>query len=103
MAEKIIAGVSVQVNDEGYLENPNQWTPEIAKEIAAELNIELTDKHFKVLNYLRTKQEEGVTLSIRSVGKSGVADIKELYRLFPGGPLKYSSKIAGIKKPTSCV
>ena len=103
MAEKTIAGKQVNVSEEGYLEDMSQWNEDIAKEIADEIGIELTDKHFEVLNYLREKTEAGDSLSIRSVGKSGVIDVKGLYKLFPKGPLKFSSKIAGIPKPTSCI
>ena len=103
MAQKTIAGKTVQVNGEGYLENPDEWTEEIAKEIAKEIGIELTDKHFEVLNYLREQHAAEVPLTVRKVGKSGITDIKGLYKLFPGGPLKFSSKIAGIPKPVSCV
>jgi len=103
MTDKLIAGINVQVNDEGYLLDPNQWTNEIAIAIAQELNISLTDKHWAVIEYLRKKQFAGETLTIRKVGSSGIVDIKELYQLFPAGPLKYSSKIAGIPKPVSCV
>ena len=101
--EKTIAGVNVTVNEEGYLENPDQWTEGVAKEIAGEEGIELTDKHFEVLNYLRTQFAAGESLTIRRLGKSGIVDIKGLYQLFPGGPLKKSSRIAGIPKPASCV
>ena len=103
MAEKTIAGKQINVTDDGYLEDMSQWNEDVAKEIAEEIGIELTDKHFEVLNYLREKSAAGEALSIRSVGKSGVVDIKGLYKLFPKGPLKFSSKIAGIPKPTSCV
>ena len=103
MAEKTIAGVQVNVSDDGYLEDMSQWNENIAKEIAGEIGIELTDKHFDVINYLREKTEAGEALTIRKVGKSGIVDIKGLYKLFPKGPLKFSSKIAGIPKPTSCV
>jgi tRNA 2-thiouridine synthesizing protein E len=103
MAEKTIAGVQVQVSDDGYLEDMSQWNEDLAKEIAGEIGIELTDKHFEVLNYLRDKTAAGESLSIRSVGKSGITDVKGLYKLFPKGPLKFSSKIAGIPKPTSCI
>ncbi len=103
MAQKTIAGKTVEVNAEGYLENPSDWTKEIAVEIADEIGIRLTDKHFEVLEYLRKEHAAGTQLSIRKVGKSGITDIKGLYELFPGGPLKYSSKIAGIPKPVSCV
>lgn len=103
MTLKTIAGKEVNVSEEGYLEDMSQWNEDVAREIADEIGIELTDKHFEVLNYLREKTEEGEALTIRKVGKSGITDIKGLYKLFPKGPLKYSSKIAGIPKPASCV
>lgn len=103
MALKTIAGVELNVTEEGYLEDMTQWNENIAKEIAKEVNIELTDKHFEVLNFLRKKTKDGESLTIRGVGKSGIVNIKELYKLFPKGPLKFSSKIAGIPKPTSCI
>ena len=103
MAEKTIAGVSIQVNEEGYMTDASEWTKEIATELAKEEGIELTDKHFEVLEFLRNANAKGETLTIRRVGKSGITDIKGLYQLFPGGPLKHSSKIAGIPKPASCV
>jgi len=103
MSVKTIAGVEVNVSEEGYLEDMSQWNEEIANEIANEVGIELTDKHFEVLNYLREKTAAKEALTIRKVGKSGIVDIKGLYKLFPKGPLKFSSKIAGIPKPTSCI
>ena len=103
MSVKTIAGVELRVSEDGYLEDMSQWNENIAKEIAEEIGIELTDKHFEVLNYLRQKTEAKEALTIRQVGKSGIVDIKGLYKLFPKGPLKFSSKIAGIPKPTSCI
>ena len=90
-------------NEEGYLSDPKQWNEEVAKAIAEEVKITLTDKHFEVLNWLRNKYFEEVPLTIRKVGNSGIVDIKQFYQLFPGGPLKISSKIAGIPKPVSCI
>ena len=103
MAEKTLAGITVQVTDEGYLVNSADWSKEMAAEMGKEMGIELTDKHYQVLEYLRKESAAGTQLSIRKVGNSGIVDIKGLYQLFPGGPLKYSSKIAGIPKPASCV
>jgi len=103
MPVQTIAGVAVNVSEDGYLEDLNQWNEEIATEIATEIGIELTPKHFEVLNYLREKTIAKEALTIRNVGKSGIVTIKELYVLFPKGPLKFSSKIAGIPKPTSCI
>ena len=103
MAEIVLAGSSVNVNAEGYFENPAQWTKEMAVEMAKDYSITLTDKHFAVLEFLRQRHIAGEQLTIRRVGNSGIVDIKQLYQLFPGGPLKISSKLAGIPKPTSCV
>jgi dissimilatory sulfite reductase related protein len=103
MAQKVIAGVTLDVTDEGYLLNSSQWTKEIATEIAKEEGIALTDQHFQVLEFLRGKFAKGETLTIRSVGNSGVVDIKGFYTLFPGAPMKKAAKIAGIPKPASCV
>ncbi|MGQ8337602.1 TusE/DsrC/DsvC family sulfur relay protein [Sunxiuqinia sp. A32] len=103
MAEKNYAGKTIQVTADGYLVNMSDWTLDVANELAAEAGIELTDKHIEVLNFLREKQASGETLTIRKVGKSGIVDIKGLYQLFPGGPLKISSRLAGIPKPSSCV
>jgi tRNA 2-thiouridine synthesizing protein E len=103
MAEKIFAGVSVTVTDEGYLTIPSQWTKEIAIEIAKEEGLTLTDKHFAVIEFLRERVLKGEALTIRSIGKSGVVDTKGFYELFPGAPLKKATKIAGVAKPVSCV
>ena len=103
MAEKTIAGIPVKVNDEGYFEDASQWTKEIALAMAIEVNLTLSDKHFALLDFLRQKYLAGEALTIRKVGTSGIVDIKEFYQLFPGGPLKLASKLAGIPKPTSCV
>jgi len=103
MAEKVYAGKTVSVTDDGYLTDPNQWTKEIAIEIAKEEGIELTDKHFAVIDFIREKTLKGEALTIRTIGKSGVVDTKGFYELFPGAPLKKASRIAGIAKPSSCV
>lgn len=103
MSQKIYAGTAVDINEEGYLTNAAQWTKEIAREIASEENIDLTDKHLAICIFIREKQARGETITIRSVGNSGLTDIKGFYQLFPGAPMKKAAKIAGIPKPASCV
>ncbi len=103
MPNRVIAGQTVDVNDEGYFTDPTQWSENIASELAQEAGFELSPKHFDVINFLRDRYMSGQALTIRRVGKSGLVSIKEFYDLFPGGPLKVSSKIAGIPKPASCV
>lgn len=101
--EKIIAGNNVEVNEEGYLKNFDEWNEDIAKKIAQEENVDLSERHWDVIKFLQKAHQDDVSLSIRKVGKSGVVDIKEFYKLFPNGPLKVSTKIAGIPKPASCI
>jgi len=103
MAEKNYAGVTVSVNDEGYMTDSTKWTKEIGAEIGKEEGIELTEKHFELINYLRDKVSKGEGLTLRAIGKSGIVDTKGFYDLFPGAPLKKATKIAGLPKPTSCV
>lgn len=102
--KKVIAETEVDVNEEGYLTDMSQWNQGIAEAIAKEEGIgPLTEAHLKVITYLRNQQSKGASLTIRSMGKSGIVSTKELYDLFPGGPLKKSSKIAGIPKPVGCI
>ncbi len=103
MAQKTIANVTVSINEEGYLENMSEWTKELGSELAKEEGIDITDKHFEVIDFIRNKVEKGETLTIRAVGKSGIVNIKEFYQLFPGAPLKKATKISGVPKPTSCI
>jgi TusE/DsrC/DsvC family sulfur relay protein len=101
--EKMIAQKSISVNEEGYLTDFSQWTKEVGEEIAKDYNILLSPRHWEVITYLQNEHKNESPLSIRKIGKSGVVDIKEFYALFPDGPLKISTKIAGIPKPASCI
>ncbi len=101
--EKLIAGKSVQVNEEGYLTNFSEWNKEIGEALALEAQVALTPKHWELINYIQTEVKNESPLSIRKIGKSGVVDIKEFYALFPNAPLKTATKIAGVPKPASCI
>ena len=101
--EKTIAGKSIHVNEEGYLTHFSEWDKEVGEAIAQEYNINLNARHWDVIGFLQEQHKKEIPLSIRKIGGSGVVDIKEFYQLFPAGPLKISSKIAGIPKPASCI
>tara|TARA_R110002012_G_scaffold322106_1_gene555824 strand:- start:7993 stop:8301 length:309 start_codon:yes stop_codon:yes gene_type:complete len=101
--KKIIANTEIDVNEEGYLTDFSQWNKAIAEELAKEQGIEMTDKHWEVIDYIHDKYKNEDPFSIRGIKKSGVIDIKEFYSLFPGGPLKKATLIAGIPKPKSCI
>jgi dissimilatory sulfite reductase related protein len=101
--EQNIGGKTISVNEEGFMTDFKQWDKEVGTALAKDANIELTPRHWEVLNYLQNEYRNESPLSIRRIGKSGVVDIKEFYQLFPTAPLKTSSKIAGIPKPASCI
>lgn len=101
--KKLIANREIEVTEEGYLLEFSQWDREISECIAGECNVVMTEKHWEVVEYLQDKHKKEEALSIRGIKKSGVINIKEFYALFPGGPLKKSTMIAGIPKPKSCI
>lgn len=101
--DKQLAGSDVSVDTEGYLTDLSQWTRSVAEEIAREEGIAMTEQHWKVVEFIQESFRNKEPLSIRSLGKRGPVSIKEFYELFPDGPLKKASKIAGIPKPASCI
>jgi TusE/DsrC/DsvC family sulfur relay protein len=105
MTTATIAGVDVDLNDEGFFERPEQWNEEMAATIARDAGIdELTDRHWDVIRYMREEYfEKGTGPTVRALGKSSGVSVKELYQLFPKGPAKLAAKIAGIPKPRGCI
>jgi len=101
----MVAGHSVDLNDEGFFVFPDQWTEDMAPEIARHEGIdELTDKHWQVIRFMRHEYaEKGTGPTVRLLGKTSGVSIKELYELFPKGPAKTAAKIAGIPKPRGCI
>lgn len=90
---------------DGYLCNFGDWDEEVAKILAIEEGVdELTDEHWKVVNYLRDYyQKFGVAPMIRKLCKQTGFKLKKIYELFPSGPAKGACKVAGLPKPTGCV
>jgi len=105
MPTETIAGVEVAVNDEGFLEQPDQWNEDIAAAIAAQTGVgPLTPQHWQVINFMRKEYlEKGTGPTVRALGKTSGVSVKELYQLFPKGPAKLAAKIAGIPKPRGCI
>jgi tRNA 2-thiouridine synthesizing protein E len=95
---------SIEFDDEGFMVDPHAWTPEIAMEIADVLGIELTDRHWIVINFNRKDfNETGEAPTLRRITKKTEVTTKEIYKLFPGGPAKIAAKISGLEKPTGCI
>jgi TusE/DsrC/DsvC family sulfur relay protein len=105
MATKTIAGVTVARNEEGFFEDPDQWTEAMVPDLAHEEGIDdLTEDHWKVIRFMRKEYaEKGTGPTVRVLGKTSGVSVKELYQLFPKGPAKIAAKIAGIPKPRGCI
>ncbi len=106
-----INGQSIAVDEEGYLEDLNDWTPEIAEAMASAEDVQLSDEHWDIIHFLREYYEEyqiapAVRVLTKTVGKrlgEDKGNSKYLYSLFPYGPGKQACKYAGLPKPTGCV
>ena len=105
MATKTYAGKTVEVDDEGFLVNPDDWTEDIASEIASDIGLgDLTELHWKVINFMRSDfKEKGQIPTIRRIKNAGGVSIKDVYSLFPDGPAKKAAMVAGLGKPQGCV
>jgi len=98
-------GLSVSVDDDGFLVDPGQWNDDVAMALATTEDIaELTEDHWKIMNYIRQYHAEfGVAPMVRKLCKETGFKLKEMYALFPSGPAKGACKVAGLEKPTGCV
>lgn len=95
---------NVEFDDDGYMVDANAWSPEIGQAIAASLNLELTDRHWVVINFAREQYAaNGEAPTLRRITKQTDVNTKELYALFPGGPAKNAAKVSGLPKPTGCI
>ncbi len=104
MPTTTIAGHQVEVNEEGFLTQPSQWTEELGAALAGLIGIELTDAHWKVIRFLRKDYEAmGETATLRRVSTQMGIPVKDLFTLFPGKPAKKMSYVAGLPKPKGCV
>jgi tRNA 2-thiouridine synthesizing protein E len=97
-------GKPVHVNEEGFLTEYDEWDEDLAKVLAAQIGIDLTEAHWKIIRFLRedykTRGETATTRRVQMVGKFGV---KEQFALFPKKPGKKMAYIAGLPKPHGCV
>lgn len=100
-----LEGVQVEVDEDGFIQEPDLWSEELARAIAKTEDVpELSEDHWKVINYLREYyQQFGIAPMIRKLCKDTGFQLKEIYELFPSGPAKGACKIAGLPKPTGCV
>jgi tRNA 2-thiouridine synthesizing protein E len=99
-----INGREIHVDDEGFLTEYDEWDEDLAKVLAANIGVDLTDDHWKVITFVREDfKAQGETPTIRRVSTAGGVDTKTLFTLFPKKPAKKMSYVAGVPKPHGCV
>jgi tRNA 2-thiouridine synthesizing protein E len=104
MSTATIAGHAVSVDADGFMTDPQQWTPEIATVIAASVGLSLTERHWKVIEFCRRDAaDKGEPPGLRRIAQGAEIPVKELYQLFPKGPGILAAKVSGLTKPKSCV
>jgi len=105
MAQVELGGQTVEIDEDGFIQEPDKWNKEVATDLAKTEGVdEMTDEHWKVVDFLREYYLEfGVAPMIRKLCKSTGFKLKKIYELFPSGPAKGACKVAGLPKPTGCV
>jgi len=104
MSLAMISGHEVHVDDEGFMTEYDEWDEGLGKQLAANVGIELTDRHLDAIRFLREDYKtQGETATLRRVSTLGGIPTKELFGLFPKKPAKKMAYIAGLPKPAGCV
>ena len=100
-----VNGVKIELDEDGFIVEPDQWSVDLVYAFAKTEDVhELTEDHWKVINYLRDYFKQfGIAPMIRKLCKDTGFSLKEIYDLFPSGPAKGACKLAGLPKPTGCV
>jgi tRNA 2-thiouridine synthesizing protein E len=101
----------IETNKDGFLINSEQWTNNVAIELARIDHIELTPEHWEILHFIRNYYYRfdhlpNARLFVKAVKTElgeQIGNSLYLYRLFPNGPAKYACKYAGLPKPPGCI
>jgi tRNA 2-thiouridine synthesizing protein E len=105
MATATLGGKELEIDEDGFIQDPDQWDDAVAKSLAETEGVtDMTDEHWKLVNYLREYYLEfNMAPMIRKLCKQTGFPLKKVYELFPSGPAKGACKVAGLPKPTGCV
>ncbi|MCR5084872.1 MAG: TusE/DsrC/DsvC family sulfur relay protein [Succinivibrionaceae bacterium] len=104
-------GRAVPCDAEGFLLSSADWTEDLARQLAAGMGMELTERHLAVLHEARRYYEDyavpppqrGLILSLRQHGHGDLASSAVLATLFGGSAVRAIARLAGLPKPASCL
>ncbi|CAD5275493.1 subunit of enzyme for 2-thio modification of mnm5s2U of tRNA anticodon U [Alteromonas sp. 38] len=104
-------GTAIPTDKAGYLLDHTLWSEDMVPTLAENENITLSEPHWEVIRFVRHFYEEFETSpAIRALVKAMAAkygpekgNSRYLQRLFPKGPAKQATKLAGLPKPAKCL
>ncbi|OTA14943.1 sulfur transfer protein TusE [Xenorhabdus vietnamensis] len=107
----VFEGCEIETDTQGYLKNYSDWQEAIAPIIAEQEAISLTEEHWEVIRFVREFYEEfntspAIRMLVKAISQrygEEKGNSRYLYRLFPKGPAKQATKIAGLPKPVKCI
>ncbi|MGP1931222.1 MAG: TusE/DsrC/DsvC family sulfur relay protein [Arsenophonus sp. ET-YP4-MAG3] len=107
----IFEGREIKTDKDGYLKNIKEWNKSIVYFLANQENIILTEQHIEIIYfihefYLTFNISPSIRMLVKAIAKKygeNVVNSRYLYHLFPKGPAKQATKIAGLPKPTKCI
>ena len=105
MATVELGGKQIEVDEDGFIQSPDDWTREVAIDLAKTEGVEeMGDDHWKLVDYIRDYYAKfGIAPMVRKLCKECNFKLKYIYEMFPSGPAKGACKVAGLPKPTGCV
>jgi len=105
MAMVTLGGKEIEVDEDGFIQDPDEWNEEVAEDLAKTEGVEeMSEDHWKFVNYIRDYYLKfQIAPMIRKLCKETGYDLKTVYVMFPSGPAKGACKVAGLPKPTGCV
>jgi tRNA 2-thiouridine synthesizing protein E len=107
----VVGGVSIALDADGHLRDPDQWRPEVAEALAALDGVELGPDHWWLIEFVREHHHSYGTPPLMRVVVSALRQRKaeagltsrELYRLFPDNPVRQACRYGGLAKPDWCI
>lgn len=106
-----VGGKTIELDDEGYLLDPDDWSMDVAESLARGLNMDLTDERLEIVHFVREYfMERECIPELRTLLKTlrerhgkQIATRKYVYELFPYGYGQQACKIAGMRKPLKLI
>lgn len=105
MAKVTLGGMEIEIDEDGFIQEPEKWNEAVAEDLAkTEDAFPMDEDRWKLVNYIRNYYLEfEIAPPVRQLCKENGFNLKYVYEMFPGGPAKGACKVAGLPKPTGCV